>query len=247
MADWLWILVGGLAMNAIALIGSVTTFLRPATLERLLLPMVALAAGSLLGGAAFHLIPAGAAHRPPLASAAWVTAGFVTFFALEQLLHWHHCHRADASCRQPVTYLILLGDGLHNFLGGMAIASAFMLDPALGVTAWIAAVAHEVPQELGDFAVLVHGGWSRRQALRWNIVSGATFPLGAMVAYGASLQWNTAALVLFGAGNFVYIAASDLVPEIKAQPNPWRAAVHFACFTASVAVLWALAVVVDSH
>lgn len=246
MSGWVWILVGGVAMNAIALVGVLTTLLRPATRERLLLPLVALAAGSLLGGAAFHLIPAGAAQRPPLVAAIWVTAGFATFLALEQLLHWHHCHRADADCRRPMTWLLLLGDGLHNFLGGMAIASAYRLDPTVGVTAWLAAVAHEVPQELGDFGVLVHGGLSRRRALRWNLLSGAAFPVGAVLAYGASLRWDTAGLVLFGAGNFVYLAASDLVPEIKSEPSFRRASAHFACFAASLTLLGWLAWQFDS-
>lgn len=99
-----------------------------------------------------------------LMSAIAMMGGLTTVLSprvLEQLLHWHHCHRADAACRKPKTYRILLGDGLHNFLGGLAIASAFLVDPRVGITSWIAAAAHEVPQELGDFGVLVHGGWSR--------------------------------------------------------------------------------------
>jgi len=82
----------------------------------------------------------------------WLALGFVLFFGLEQFLHWHHCHRASAECRQPLTYLILVGDGLHNFLGGLSIAGVFLMDVRLGMAAWIAAAAHEVPQELGDFA-----------------------------------------------------------------------------------------------
>jgi zinc and cadmium transporter len=242
MVDWTWILAGGLAMNAIALVGGVATLLRPAVLDRLLLPMVALAAGSLLGGALFHVMPVAAGRVPPLAAGAWVAAGFVTFLALEQFLHWHHCHRSNSGCRRPMTYLILAGDTVHNFLGGMAVASAFALDPRIGLTSWLAAAAHEIPQEVGDFGVLVHGGWDRRRALCWNVLSGATFPAGALLAHAASLEWDTSALALFGAGNFVYIAASDLVPEIKAHPSAAAAAAHFGCFAGSLAMMFGLAV-----
>ena len=97
------------------------------------------------------------------------------FFALEQFLHWHHCHRAQASCKQPLTYLILLGDGLHNFIGGMAIAGTFLIDIRLGIMSWLAAAAHEIPQELGDFSVLINGGWKKGKALLFNALSALTF------------------------------------------------------------------------
>lgn len=159
MTTFLWILLGGVLMSAIALVGSVTLLLRPSTLERLLLPLVAFAAGSLIGGALFHMIPASLAGMPVMATFGWVALGFSIFFALEQFLHWHHCHRAFAECRRPLTYLILIGDGIHNFLGGLSIAGVFLVDTRLGIAAWVAAAAHEIPQELGDFGVLIHGGW----------------------------------------------------------------------------------------
>jgi zinc and cadmium transporter len=217
-------------MSAIALSGSLTVVLRPATLERLILPLVSLAAGSLLGGALLHMMPAGLAVMDAGRALFWVLAGFTVFLGLEQFLHWHHCQRASAGCRRPLTYLILIGDALHNFLGGLGVAGTFLVNPQAGVTAWIAAAAHEVPQELGDFGVLIHGGWNRRGALLWNFVSGLTFLAGALLAYAASLRMDVAPLVLFGAGNFIYIGASDLVPEIKSHPRPGPALVHFACF-----------------
>lgn len=124
-------------------------------------------------------------------------------------MHWHHCHRAFADCKKPLTYLILIGDGLHNFLGGLAIAGVFLMDHRLGIAAWLAAAAHEVPQELGDFGVLVHGGWDKRKALLFNLLSGLTFPLGGVVAYAASRELDVRWLVPLAAGNFLYIGASD--------------------------------------
>ena len=115
-------------MSAIATVGSVTLVLKPETLDRLLLPLVAFAAGSLIGGALFHMIPAAVdANRNILETSVLVAIGFTLFFMLEQILHWHHCHRARSDCKQPLTYLILIGDGLHNFLGGLAIAGTFLI------------------------------------------------------------------------------------------------------------------------
>lgn len=115
-------------------------------------------------------------------------AGFAAFFALEQFLHWRHCHHEFPDrARQPLTYLVLVGDGLHNLLGGLAVGGAFIADIRLGIGAWLAAASHEVPQELGDFGVLVHGGWEKRRALIFNALSALTFLMGGLLAYGASL------------------------------------------------------------
>lgn len=246
MSDLTWIFAGGLAMAAIAMVGSVTVLLRPATLARLLLPLVALAAGTLMGGAFFHMIPEAGSALDPVTAGTWTVAGFATFLALEQFLHWHHSHgSASDEASEPVTYLILIGDAAHNFLGGIGVASTFLLDPRAGVMAWFAAAAHEVPQELGDFGILVHGGWSRGRALAWNFVSALTFPVGALLAYGVSLRFEVAGLVLFAAGNFFYIAASDLVPEIKSEKSLRRSSLHFACFAAGLALMLVLARTLD--
>jgi zinc and cadmium transporter len=241
MSTLSWIVLGGIAMSAIALVGSVTLLLEPARLERLLLPLVAFAAGSLLGGAFFHLLPGAiGSGMDPVAAFAWATLGFSVFMATEQLLHHHHCHRAATDCREPLTYLVLLGDGLHNFLGGLAVGATFVMDVRLGIMAWIAAAAHEVPQELGDFAVLVHGGWARRSALLFNLLSGITFLVGALAAYFMSLTASIVFLVPFAAGNFLYIGASDLVPEVNKHAEMRRNVEHFLAFGAGLVLLLVL-------
>ena len=169
-------------------------------------------------------------------------AGFTTFLVLEQFLHWHHSHGGDPEAREPVTYLILIGDAAHNLLGGMGVASAFLLSPSAGLMAWIAAAAHEIPQELGDLGILVHGGWPRRRALLWNVLSALTFPLGGVLAWLLSRDLQVAGLVLFAAGNFIYIAASDLIPEIKDQKSPAMAALHLGCLLAGLLLMYGLAV-----
>lgn len=237
-----WILGGGVLMTAIALVGSVTLLLRRSALQRIVLPLVAFSAGSLLGGAFFHMIPAAVAGGGSLiAVSSWVMLGYTSFFALEQFLHWHHCRNGSAACKKPLTYLVLIGDGLHNFIGGLAVAGAFLVDIRVGIAAWAAAAAHEVPQELGDFGVLVHGGLSRGRALALNALSGSMFLLGGLVAYVASRHVDVAFLLPFAAGNFIYIGSSDLVPEVNRQASALRNVVHFAAFIAGLLLLLGLA------
>jgi zinc and cadmium transporter len=233
-----WIVAGGLAMSSIAMVGSATLVLSERALQRILLPLVAFAAGSMLGGAFFHMLPVGlAAGMSDVAVYALVLAGFAAFFALEQFLHWHHCHRAEVSCKKPLTYLILIGDGLHNFLGGLAVAGTFLIDIRLGIVTWLAAAAHEVPQELGDFGVLLHGGWEKRRALFYNVLSALTFLAGGLIAYAASFRLDVSFLVPFAAGNFIYIGAADLIPEVKAHAELRANVVHFAAFVLGVALM----------
>jgi zinc and cadmium transporter len=209
-----WIVVFGLAMSALALVGGLTTVLSERALARILMPLVALAAGSLLGGAFFHMLPEAVERSGnELSVYVWLVAGFAVFFLLEQYLHWHHCHR-PVSEHAPLGYLILLADGLHNFLGGLAVGAAFVVDLRVGIVTWLVAAAHEVPQELGDFGILVHSGWKTRSALAYNVASALTFLVGGLVAYALSDTVDVAFLLPFAAGNFIYIAAADLVPQI---------------------------------
>jgi zinc and cadmium transporter len=209
-----WIVLFGLAMSALALVGGVTTLMSEQALKRLLLPLVALAAGSLLGGAFFHMLPEAVAEEGnELSVYVSLVVGFAAFFLLEQYLHWHHCHR-PVSEHAPLGYLILAADGLHNFLGGLAVGAGFTIDVRIGVVTWLVAAAHEVPQELGDFGILVHSGWRTRSALAYNVASALTFLIGGLVAYVVSDSVDVGLLLPFAAGNFVYIAAADLVPQI---------------------------------
>jgi zinc and cadmium transporter len=237
-----WIVAGGLAMSAIALSGAITILLPPRWLDRLINPLVAIAAGSLFGGAFFHMLPEAVDHigneLPVYGSLA---AGFVTFFLLEQFLHWHHSHRVIVE-HQPLGYLILLADGLHNLLGGIAVAGTFLIDARVGVVTWFVAAAHEVPQELGDFGILVSRGWGKREALIYNLLSGLTFLVGALLAYAASGALDIDLLIPFAAGNFIYIASSDLLPELRLPLSLREKLSLTGLFAISLAGLYALAV-----
>lgn len=245
MAILVAILVSGLLMSLIALAGGLSLLMNKRTQERLLLPLVALAAGTLVGGAFFHMLPAAVEKEgPELGVWLWLVAGFAAFFALEQFLHWHHCHvPACEHGMKPIGPLILIADGLHNFFGGLAVAGAFLIDMRLGWSAFLAAAAHEIPQELGDFGILVHGGLSRRRALLLNFLSALSFPVGGLIAWTASKSYEVTFLLPFAAGNFLYIAAADLVPEVKRETQAARAVLHFLCFAVGLALLLAVRIV----
>ncbi len=233
-----WIVLGGVMMSGIALLGAVTFLLPARVQQRLLLPLVAFSAGSLLGSAFFHMLPAAMqAGDGDLRVWIWVVAGFSLFFAFEQLLHWHRCQNAPGETHSTLPTLIVVGDALHNLLAGMAVAGTFLVDIRLGIATWLAEAAHELPQELGEYGVLLHGGWSRRKALVVNVLSSLPFLFGGLLTWAASLQMDVAFLVPFAAGNFLYIAASDLIPEVNRHHRLATAALHFAAFAAGALVL----------
>ncbi len=234
-----WILIFSFAMAVIALAGSLTLILPEPIFKRIIFPLVSLAAGTLIGGACFHLLP----HAVEVLGNTkqvyiGLVVGFVALFILEQFLHWHHCHRSLMQ-HHPVSYLILLADGLHNFIGGAAIGSAFVIDIKLGMITWLVAAAHEIPQELGDFGILIHSGWNKRSALLFNFISALTFPLGAVFAYAISAEINIAIFLAFGAGNFLYIGATDLIPQLKTEKTKEQI-LHFLMFILGLLIMSAL-------
>ena len=238
MTTLIWILASTFAMSLIAWVGLLTLFLKEELLKKIILPLVALSAGALLGGAFLHMIPeAIEALGLSLSIWLWVLIGFALFFLMEQFIHWHHCQKTPSEHKHPVTYLILVADGLHNFIGGMALAGAFIVDIRVGLITWLALAAHEIPQELGDFGILIHGGWEKKKALIFNFLSASTIVLGGLVAYFLSAKINVAFLLPFAAGNFIYIASSDLIPEIKHNHSIKQNLIHFLMFTLGILII----------
>jgi zinc and cadmium transporter len=196
----------------------------------------------------FHMIPAAVeAMQNSTATYVSLAAGFTLFLGFEQFLNWRHSHSPTPDDRPPLTYLILVADGLHKLIDGMFVGASFLVSTRLGVVAWIAAAAHEVPQELGDFAVLINGGWPKKKALLCNFLSSLTFPIGGVLAYAVSARLDVVFLVPFAAGNFLYIAASDLIPEIRKAHDMKTNVIHFSAFVAGLALLLALQWLIPEH
>ena len=229
----------GFLMSFIAIIGGIFAFLPETTLQRWLKPLIAFSAGSLLGGALFHLLPRALSQSSDSSYIMLgVALGFSIFLALDQVLEWHHCHRLPSEHVQPLGPLMMFADGVHNFLGGISIGAIFIIDYRAGVAAWIAAAMHEIPQEIGDFGVMVHAGYSRMKALLFNFISALTFPLGGVVAYLLDGAVNISFIVALGAGNFLYIAGADLIPEIKKSHAFIESLTRFLFFGLGVGILY---------
>jgi len=233
------ILVATSVVSLIAFVGILTLFLRQELLAKALLVLVALSAGALLGGAFLHLIPeaideVGAGSDVFL----YLLFGFCFFFILEQFMRWRHEH-GTAHRVQPFSYLILVSDGVHNFVDGLVIAAGFIAGYPIGVATTLAVALHEIPQELGDFGVLVYGGFSRAKALVFNYISAITAILGGIVGYffSSMMPDSVVYLLLFAAGGFIYIAAADLIPEIKHRTDLPRSIIHFVVFLVGIGVM----------
>ena len=239
-----WIITSGVVMALIALSGAVTLHLPRERLERLLLPLVALSAGSLLGSALLHMLPEALEHlHDSRQTQTWAAAGFATFFGLEQALHWHHGKDPSHGHHHPLTTLVIVGDGLHKLVGGLAVGVAFMVNLHIGLTTWIAAVAHEIPHELGDFGALVHGGLTPRRALWLNLLSALPFLLGGLLAYtlATRVKLDLSFLLAFAAGNFIYLGAVDLLPELNKSRPTATTGLYVACFSVGLGALVLLA------
>lgn len=206
--------------------------------QRLVPALIAYAAGTLLGAAFLGMIPAAAGNAPVRAVSATVLAGIVLFFLLERLVLWRHGHEAGGSSN-PAAPLILVGDAFHNFVDGVVIAAAFMTSIPLGVAAALAVIAHEVPQEVGDFAILLDSGYGRWKALFWNTLSAtATLP-GAVLAYYwlADTMEAIPYVLAVSAASFIYIATADLIPTLHRQASPAAAFCQFGLLLAGIATI----------
>jgi zinc and cadmium transporter len=189
-------------------------------LRRIVQRLIGFASGALLGAAFLHLIPESLADARIATAAPWlVLAGFFGFFILERTL-WAHQHELSGSVRHglpPLATLNVLGDAAHNAVDGMAIAAAFLTSPSLGLTTSLAVLLHEVPQEVGDYGILLHAGLPRRRAILWNLLSAFSAVLGAVIVLvvGRRVAELAAAIVPVAAGGFIYIAAVDLIPRLR--------------------------------
>ena len=246
-----WIIVFTALGGVLSVMAAAAFLLLPERVRtRMLAPMVSFAIGALLGAAFLAILPhafespvAGGAHTVTLT----VLCGILIFFVLEKMVIWRHCHTNDCDvhggtnvagggtpgatkahvpdmdkARQAATgNLILIGDGIHNMVDGVLIAAAFLTDFHLGVVTSIAVIAHEIPQELGDFAVLLHSGFSRKRALVYNVLTSLTTVIGGVVAYFSLSLANRAVpyVLAIAASSFIYIAVADLIPGLHKRPE----------------------------
>ncbi len=238
MSILFWIIISTFSITLIAWIGVLFLFIKEDFLRKIILYLVSFSAGALIAGAFLHLLPE-AIEKLGSGQDVFVflLIGFSTFFLMEQFIHWHHCHKMPSEHQKPFTYLVLISDSVHNFIDGIVIGSAFCFDIKTGIITWLVIIAHEIPQELGDFGILIHGGWKRMKALLFNFMSAFTVVLGGVLAYFVSSKINIAYLLAFASGSFVYIASSDLIPEIKNHNSIKKNLIHFSFFVFGIAFI----------
>jgi zinc and cadmium transporter len=232
-------------ISLLSFVGVITLALKKGTSRKLTLILVAFAAGVLIGSAFFHLLPESLEGAVPLDIFVYLLIGFCAFFILEKVLSWRHCHEDQCKIHN-FTYLILVGDAVHNFIDGLVIVSAFIINTGVGIATTLAIISHEIPQELGDFAILVYGGFTKKKALLFNFFSALLAVLGAIIGFFIASQMDNFALFLlpFAAGGFIYIASSDLIPELHKELDRKRSMISFLFFLFGIVLMYAAKVLV---
>jgi len=223
MNVWVYSLISVLIISLLSFIGVLFLAVKKSVLQRILLFLVSFAAGGMLGGAFIHLLPE-AAEQLGLGFnfSLSILGGILFFFILEKFISWRHCHIPTSKEHpHPLVFMNLVGDAFHNFTDGVVIAASFMTSFSLGIVTSLAVVFHEIPQEIGDFGVLVYGGFSKVKALLFNFASALTAILGAVLTLilGFKLTGIIPLIIPFTAGGFLYIAGSDLIPELHKETN----------------------------
>ncbi len=256
MSIILWIVGATFLVSLISFVGVITLSLKRKFLEKILSGLVAFAAGTLIGVAFFDLVPEalGAGSSASL----YLVSGVLLFFIVERFVGWHHAHHDhdinpsehhkdkdhDKYHHKPFIYTNLMADGVHNFLDGTVIAAAFITNIPLGIVTSIAVALHEIPQEIGDFAILVHGGLSIRKALIFNFISAITALAGGLIAFylSSSSIGNLNPLLLgIGGGGLLYLALTDLLPEINKENDIKRSLIQFVFLFSGILIVYSLA------
>lgn len=223
------------------LLGVVLFWIKKNTLERWIQVFVALSAGVMLGVTFFDLLPESAHYLSTDELFPLFLIFFVAMFLVEKILHWRHCHQEDCEIHS-FGYMNLIGDGLHNFIDGLLIAATFQVSIPLGIATTIAVAIHEIPQEITDFGVLLYAGFDRRKALLANFGVATLSIAGGVVGYFATefIQGLEPYLLLMAGASFTYIAASDLMPELRKVKSGQQLIVRFGLLLVGIVLMWGL-------
>ncbi len=242
---WLYALASVAVVSLVSLIGVVLLPFGRKTTEKLLVYMVSFSAGALFGDAFIHLLPEAvkdaAGFTPTLAI--YLICGIILSFIIEKFIRWRHCHLPTTEEHpHPLALMNLVGDGVHNFIDGTIIGASYLVSVPVGIATTLAVVFHEIPQEIGDYGVLIHGGFTKQKALLFNFLTALTAVLGAIVALAVSsfVPHITTFLIPFAAGIFIYVAGTDLIPELHKEVEPKNSIVQLAWFVLGIAVMLGL-------
>lgn len=243
------IILATILVSLVSLIGVIFLSLKEKrTLRAITLVLMGFATGTLFGSAFLDLIPEALEKLDKIAVFSIVLLGLVTFFVVEKFIYWHHHHHSEHQEKEkPLAYLSLIGDGFHNLFDGAAIAASFMINPDVGIITTLAIIAHEIPQEIGDFSLLLYSGFTKTKALLFNLLSALAAVLGAIAFYYfSSFFENSQALGLaFTGGMFIYIAAADLMPELHGERNIRKSIIQLLAMLLGIAFIWTVVVYLE--
>jgi zinc and cadmium transporter len=217
---WLYSLISVLIISAISLIGIILFALKSKKLEKFLILMIAFSAGALLGDVFIHIIPEISEQSFGLEAGFYILSGIILAFIVEKIIHWRHCHHpTTGSHPHHLSKMNLFGDGVHNLIDGIIIAASYLISIPLGIATTIAVMFHEIPQEIGDFGVLIYAGFTKTKAVLYNFLISLTAIIGAVITLtlGINSEQILLKLLAFAAGNFIYIATADLIPELHKE------------------------------
>jgi zinc and cadmium transporter len=238
---WLFALASVTFVSLLSLIGIAFISVNEEKLRRIIFVMVSLAVGALFGDAFIHLLPESFERsNSPVQTSVYVLSGILVFFILEKFLLWRHQHVLESVDHvHPMGYMNLAADAIHNLIDGMIIGASYLVSPSIGIATTIAIVFHEIPHELGNFFVLLHARFTVRRALLFNFLSAIFAILGSIISLliGSRIENFSALIVPVAAGGFIYIAGSDLVPELNKEVNPVKSAIQLLSIGAGLVVM----------
>jgi len=242
---WFYSLASVGIVSLISLIGVVTLSVKIEHLKKILIYLISFSAGALIGDAFIHLIPEVVEESGgfSLMISLYVISGLVVSFVVEKFIHFRHCHMPiTAEHKHPFAWMNLFGDSIHNFIDGLIIGAAYLVSVPVGIATTIAVILHEIPQEMGDFGVLVHGGFSVKKAVFLNFLTALTAVAGTVIVlvFGSAMEGLSLFLVPFAAGNFIYIASTDLIPELHKETSVRKSAIQLVFFVLGVGVMLTL-------
>jgi zinc and cadmium transporter len=239
MTVFLYILISSFLISSAALIGIFSLSSKKEFLQKIVFFLVSLSAGTLMGSAFLHLMPEALERLNPATVFTIVLISFSSFYLIEKVFHWRHCHKAECQVH-TFGYMNLVGDSIHNFIDGLIIAAAFLTDITLGVSTTVAIAMHEIPQEMGDFGVLIYSGFEKRRALLLNFLIALTVVLGSIVGYFLTIGVGPLKfyLLAFAAGGFLYVSASDLIPEIRKETELKKSLISFVFFLIGLGIIF---------
>ncbi|MBI2173329.1 MAG: ZIP family metal transporter [Candidatus Aenigmarchaeota archaeon] len=230
-------------VSLISFVGVLVISVKERSLKKPLLYLVGFSAGALLGDAFIHLLPEAVEAGFSAEISLYILSGIIASFAVEKIVRWRHCHvPISKSHPHPFAYMNLFGDTVHNFIDGLIIGASYLASIPAGIATTIAVVFHEIPQEIGDFSVLLHGGFTKKKAVALNFIVALTAVLGAAVAlfFGSLTGGSITFLVSFAAGGFVYIAAADLIPELHKKISVKSSILEIIVITTGIFVMYGL-------